>query len=264
MKRWGVNVAKLTEESGYGNHRLPASNGMKRWFLVTAILAFAASFSSAALAARSSATYTIYEDFIGAGGLVEESDPSTPTYKLGESIGDTGIGDSSSTSYSTSGGYTTTPDPALTFTVNTSSINFGNLNSTMTATGTATFSVINYTTSGYIVTIDGATLTSGGNDINALATPTASAAGTEQFGINLKDNATPNIGAEASGGNGAAATNYNAADLYKYVAGDTLANATRNSGQTNFTLSYIVNINIVSTPTGAYSATHTLICTGTY
>lgn len=234
---------------------------MKRWFIVAAILAFTGLFSSAAFAARSSASYTIYEDFIGAGGLIDELSTS---YRASESIGDIGIGDSSSTSYSTSGGYTTTPDPALTFIVNTSSIAFGGLNSTMTATGTATFSVINYTTSGYIVTVDGATLTSGANDINALATPTASAAGSEQFGINLKDNSTPNIGAEASGGYGAASTNYNTANLYKYAVGDTVANATKNSGQTNFTISYIVNVNIVTTPTGAYSATHTLICTGTY
>jgi hypothetical protein len=219
-------------------------------------------------AVSSSNNYKIEEDFIGGGGLIEES---SSQYKANESIGDIGVGNSSSTNFQTNSGYTTTNDPALTFIVNTSTVNFGSLSPTVATTATASFSVINYTSFGYIVQVVGSTLsrTSPAYSIPALATQTASSPGTEQFGMNLVSNSSPSVGAnpsqqpDATFGFGSAATNYGTTNQFRFVTGDTVSQATKDSGRTDYTISYLVNTKS-TTPAGQYSTSQILICTGTY
>lgn len=132
--------------------------------------------------------------------------------------------------------------------------------------GTAnTLAVNTNATSGYTLTYNGATLASGANTINAMATKAASSTGTEQFGLNLKDNATPNTGAEPSGGSGAPASDYNTADQFRYIANatTTLASASGATTATTYTVSYIVNVG-QTTESGAYSTTITYIATGNF
>ena len=62
---------------------------------------------------------------------------------------------------------------------------------------------------------------------------------------------------------GAAASNYNTANNFRYNGGETIASAPKTSGQTNYTISYIVNA-ATTTPGGSYSGNQTLVCTGTY
>lgn len=213
-----------------------------------------------------SSNYSVDESFIGGGGLINEN---SANFKAAESIGDAAIGLSNSTSFGSNSGYTTDNDPALTFFITPGPINFPPLSATGTATATSTFSVLNYTSFGYQVVITGGTPTNDGHSIPAPSAQTSSQVGTEQYGINLVHNVSPStLGADPDNGNptfgyGGAATGYDTANVYKYVAGDIIATAPRSSGKTNYTISYILNAAPL-TPGGQYTTAHELICTGTY
>lgn len=139
---------------------------------------------------------------------------------------------------------------------------------------------------GYVITVNGATLTSGVNTITAMAAAAAPSVGTEQFGMNLKANLTTldgdggdtDFGAEITAASdavdlkGQALTGYNTADVYKFVTGNAVANSaydgTGNTtlGPTNsqvYTSSYIVNV-AGNTYAGTYTTTLTYICTPTF
>jgi hypothetical protein len=237
-----------------------------RWLiLVSSLLLLTASCSLQPTRAieqyPSSTNYNIPESFIGGGGLLEES---SQNYKAGESIGDIGVGETSSTTYQINSGFTTTEAPALTFIVNTSSIAFGVLSTSVAATATSTFSVINYTSYGYIVQTIGTPPSNGAYTLTAMSSQAASSPGTEQYGINLKANTSPTtFGSNPSGGFGIAASGYDTANQYKYVNGDVIASAPKSSGQTDFTISYIVNAK-TTTAGGQYVGNQVLVCTGTY
>ncbi len=166
----------------------------------------------------------------------------------------------------------TTIDPYVTFTITENTVSLtksGGGNPDYSNTGfnqgsANTLAASTNADSGYSISYNGATLTSGLNTIDAMA-KAASSTDTEQFGINLKDNATPNTGAEPSGGSGAPASDYNTADEYKFVADTTtaLASAAAPTVATTFTVTYIVNVS-QTTEAGAYSTTLTYICTGNF
>lgn len=214
-----------------------------------------------------SSHYQIPESFLGGSGSINST---SANYQSQGAAGAPAVGgqyaaggNSSSPNYQANGGSVTTSDPALSFAVNGSTtINFGSLSTAATATATSTFNVIDYTSYGYIVQVVGAPPQSGAHPLAAMS-GSASALGTEQFGINLKANTTPSIGANPSGGVGVAASGYNTANSYKYNSGDTIASGPKSSAQTNYTVSYIANA-ATTTPGGAYTGTLTFICTGTY
>jgi hypothetical protein len=144
-----------------------------------------------------------------------------------------------------------------------STVALGTLSSSSTASGTSKMDASTNSTSGYAITYTGATLTSGANTITALG-GAASATGSSQYGINLKDNATPNVGAEVSGsGGGTAQAGYSTADSFKFLTGDTVASATGPTASNTYTASYIANISTTTNP-GTYTSTVTYICTATY
>jgi len=152
----------------------------------------------------------------------------------------------------------------LTFSLGSSTVNLGPLTSDVTGSGTSTLTASTNATNGYSVTVSGNTLTSGINTITALGSKTASTTGTPQFGINLKDNATPNVGAEVSGsGTATATTNYGEADKYMFVSGDNIASSSGPTNSNTFTVSYIANV-ATTTAIGDYSTTLTYIVTGNF
>lgn len=218
------------------------------------------------VAASSSTNYQIQEDDVGGGGRTESNSAS---YSAQDSIGDAAVGNANSSGYGQQAGSITTNDPTLTVIVNDSSVNLGALSASSTKTGTATFSVLNYTSYGYIVQIIGQPPNNGAYTLTGMSSPAASQAGDEQFGINLKDNSSPDIGAEpqqvpdSSFSSGAAATGYNTVNIFKYISGNTIAQAAQSSGRTDYTISYIANMSI-NTPGGSYSGNQTLVVTGTY
>lgn len=217
-----------------------------------------------------SPNYQIDESFIGPGGTLESGSTNYQTAPGGQSIGNAGgAGDSGSTNFQAQSGATTTNDPSLACITNTSSVNFGALSTSVAATATASFSVLNYTSFGYVVQTIGTAPSNGSHTLNALSSNAASTPGTEQFGINLVDNTSPNIGADpaqipnSSFSYGEAANNYDTPDSFRYVQGETIALAPKTSGQTDYTISYIANISN-TTPGGSYTGSQILVCTGTY
>jgi hypothetical protein len=146
--------------------------------------------------------------------------------------------------------------------------------------------------SGYAITVNGPTLTSGSNTIAGLATPNASVKGVPQFGLNLRANtvaAAPGFDPAAPIGiktlnadidltsngtslKGQPMPDYRTADTFKFVSGDVVANSAYD-GATNttlgasdaqiFTASYIANVP-GSQAAGTYTSTLTYICTPTF
>lgn len=153
-------------------------------------------------------------------------------------------------------------------TVSGNSVDFGALSSTATSSGTSVMAASTNGSSGYAITVNGSTLTcaacAGTPTIAALTTQTASSTGTAQFGVNLKDNTTPNVGAEVSGtGTATATSNYGTADQFRFVTGDSVASVAGTTNANTFTASYIVNVP-GSQPAGTYSAVMTYIGTATF
>ncbi|MDP3769982.1 MAG: hypothetical protein Q8R40_03550 [bacterium] len=158
---------------------------------------------------------------------------------------------------------------SLSFSLSANTLALGTLSTSAVVTGSHTFTVATNAASGMVTTVAGATLTSGSNTITACTTNCTNTGGagqgTEQFGINLKDNATPNVGLEVSGTSpiAAAAANYNTADSFRFVSGDTIASSASGINSSVFTVSYITNI-AGATEAGSYTATLTYTATATF
>jgi hypothetical protein len=120
-------------------------------------------------------------------------------------------------------------------------------------------------TGGYVITVNGPTLSAGTNVIKALPIPTASAAGTNQFGINLVQNSDPALGADPDGpfANATVASGYDTPNVFKYGDGDVVASAPNVSLIRRFTVSYILNSSDTLRP-GVYTTTLTYICSGRF
>jgi hypothetical protein len=143
--------------------------------------------------------------------------------------------------------------------------------------------------SGYAITVNGPTLTSGSNTITALGTPTASLKGVSQFGMNLMANTSsaaisfpgtvsPYISSDvvvpSNGTNfrGEPQTGYNTADTFTFNNNAVVADSGYTAGGPGpavatdaqiFTASYIVNVP-GSQAAGTYTTTLTYICTPTF
>jgi len=157
--------------------------------------------------------------------------------------------------------------------------------STSTAWATSQMAASTNAGTGYAITVNGTTLTSGSNTITAISTVggALSTPGTSQFGMNVvadtdANAATPAISPASAnvttptgnsfyhaqavapydtGGNGTAAK-------YAYVTGDTVANSNSQASDPQvFTATYLVNVP-GHQPAGTYSTTLTYICTATF
>jgi len=172
---------------------------------------------------------------------------------------------------------TATVDEALTFCTGTSGItnsscsgatgsavNFGALSASATQSGLSQMGVGTNAGSGYAITVNGGTLTSGANTINALASQAASSSGTEQFGLNLRANTVPTIGVDADGsGTGAPTGTYNTVNQFRFLTGDTVASKGGSDQFRRYQVSYIANID-TATEAGTYTAVMNYIATATF
>lgn len=236
---------------------------------LTAALVLVFIFLSGLVAAQesSSSSYKVDEVFIGSGGT---NDWTSASFQARASLGDLGVGETASGNFQAYAGFTTTGAPVLEVIVSNTNLDLGSLEANTTASGTATFSVRTYLASGYVVITRGAAPTSeAGQTISPLTGGGSSTPGTEQFGMNLKDNSTPNIGTEAnqlpdpSFSYGYAATGYDTADSFRYNNNDIIAMSDSSTGQTDYTISYIVNISPI-TEAGIYVFRQDLVVVGTY
>jgi hypothetical protein len=220
------------------------------------------------LAAQSSSSnYQVNEVFFGAGG---ELNACSASYCSKQSAGETAVGNTASANYQAQGGFNTDRTPYIQFTVSNTSINLGTLTATTTRTANATFSVKAYLSHGYSVVNASDPPTNGAYSMQALAIPTASSTGAEQFGMNLVANTSPStFGADPqyvpdnTFSFGQVAADYSQPDMYKYAKGDIVALSNSSSSATDYTISYIFNISNV-TPGGNYSMHHVLVATATY
>lgn len=208
-------------------------------------------------AQSTSPNYKVEESFFGTGG---ELDATSTNYRAKQSAGETTVGNASSTNYQFQGGFNTTDVPLLEFAVNGGTYDLGILDASITGSAVATFSVRSYLSSGYVVTIGGASPSTSGpspHTLTAMSTLASSSPGTEQFGINLADNSNPDVGADpvqvpdGTFGFGAAVAGYDTPNMFKFVNGDTIAFSSKSSGQTNYALSIIANV-ARETPAGEY------------
>jgi len=249
---------------------------MKRLRLVTLTGVMVLLGTASAMAAQSqSSNYQVNEVQFGSGGLINSS---SPNYKSQQNLGSTGIGSANSANYGANAGFLTPNEPFLEMVVSTSSLDLGTLSSVSASTGTATFHVRAYVDSGYtVMSMNAPPTNEDGAPLRNLSTAAASSPGTEQFGINLVQNltscATPapaNFGANpvpvpnSTYAHGQAASGYNTCGLFKYSAGDIIAQSgTPGWGETDYTISYLININTISRA-GRYTMAQDLVAVATY
>lgn len=204
----------------------------------------------------SSSNYKVTETQIG--GVGSSEDDCSGNYCAKITAGDLVVGTGKSSNYSAQFGANTTADPLLEVITQAGTTDMGVLDTNVTGTATAYVKVRNYLSGGYIIQITGNPPSQGIHTLTALTTPSTSHQGAEQFGINMVDNTSPNIGANPvqvpnNGFSfGEAATDYDTPDLFKYVNGDIVAQSLSSSGQTDYTLSMIINVS-GATPGGRYT-----------
>lgn len=134
-------------------------------------------------------------------------------------------------------------------------INLGTLGPGVTRSGTSQFVAATNAQFGYTVTLLGSTMTSGINTVAAMNSRGASATGVNQFGINLRDNASPNIGLEPAGpGTAGPLGDYAVANEFVFRPGDSVVSNPNTNNYRTFTVSYIVNV-IADQPPGVYTTT---------
>jgi hypothetical protein len=218
-------------------------------------VALVASGASTVLAeSSSSANYQVTETQFNAGTM----DACSTQYCARASIGDATSGETKSPVSTATFGSVTSSDPLLEVIVDPGVTNLGTLDTEHTATKTTIVRIRNYLSNGYILQIVGDPPKYNGHSLATPSTPTASSAGTEQFGINAVANTSPNIGADPvqvpSGefSFGEADDSYDNPNLFKYTNGDVVARSLKSSGRTDYTISFIVNISN-ATPAGHYT-----------
>ena len=162
---------------------------------------------------------------------------------------------------------TATVNPTLTFAIGSNSVALGTLTTASAGSGTHSLSIATNAPGGFAVTYNGATLTSGSDTIDAYGTTgAASSAGTEGFGINLRDNTTPNVGTNVTQNAGTCsyASNYGTVDTFSFQASTTTSVATAAAAaDCVYTVAYVANISSV-TAAGSYSTALTYIATATF
>ena len=215
-------------------------------------------FAPAALAessTSSSAHYQVMQTQFGAG---DTSQSCSAQYCAKASIGSLVAGSSSNGSSTATFGSVTGSDPLLEVIVGTGGGQLGTLSSSSTAAATMTVHIRTYLSDGYTLQIVGDPPKYGNHTLTALSSLADSTPGTEQFGINAVANTTPNVGAnpvqvpDDKTSFGVVNDNYKIANKFMYHSGDTVAHSNSSSGETDYTITMVINISD-TTPAGHYS-----------
>ncbi len=156
--------------------------------------------------------------------------------------------------------------PSITFSISTNSIDFGTLSSSSSRYATVsggsgtevqahTIAASTNASSGYVITVNGTTLTSGVNTITAIgATNTAPSIGTKQFGLRM-----------VATGTGVVTSPY-AASGFAYNIGalpSQVASGAGDGTSTSYSVRYMANITTL-TQAGSYKANVNYSITGTF
>ncbi len=203
----------------------------------------------------SSPNFTVTETEFGSGSSAETCKGQ---YCTRGSIGSMVAGTSGAASFGP-----ITPDvPTLEVIVETPSQGYlGVLSTEQPAIKTMTVKVRSYQSNGYQLQIAGNAPSYSGHTLATLSSPTASAPGTEQFGINAAANNLPNVGSFGAAAvqvpssefsYGQVESNYATPNQFMYQPGGTVARSLVASGQTDYTISMIINV-ANNTPAGLYT-----------
>jgi len=139
-------------------------------------------------------------------------------------------------------------------------IDLGEFSSSNATVASSQFVVATNAANGLTITAAGTTLISGNNSIPEIAAVGPSSPGTSQFGINLRQNSSPGIGAEPTGsGTVTASSDYNTPNQFKYASNSSIASTTITSDVMKFTISYVANVSTSQQP-GVYATTLSFIC----
>ncbi|HVX24240.1 MAG TPA: hypothetical protein VG992_02760 [Candidatus Saccharimonadales bacterium] len=139
-------------------------------------------------------------------------------------------------------------------------VDFGELSTHHTGSGTSQMLVATNAEAGYNVTVSGTTLTSGNNVISALTTNDVVRPGVGQFGLNLRSNSAPSVGNNPIGpGVGQPQSNYDQANSFRFNPGDTIISVHNPDNVRVYTASYVVNVSSNQAP-GIYVSTLTYVC----
>jgi len=141
----------------------------------------------------------------------------------------------------------------------------GTLDPTKTLMATSQMGAGTNASAGYSIVMNGTTMQAGTHVISALTSPTQSAPGNSQFGVNLVANTAPLLGLDPSGSavNTVVDANYATPNEFMFHDGDEVASAPNVSFVKKYTVSYIVN-SPPDTRAGVYTTTLTFICTGRF
>jgi len=144
-------------------------------------------------------------------------------------------------------------------------VNFGELSPNQTFYTSSEIQARTNAQYGYSIVVTGTTMTSGYKVIPAITTPTESFPGVGQFGLNLADNSSPDIGADPTGPgvNGNVVAPYDEPNKFLFRSGDVVATSDSVTRTRKYTASYIVNVP-VGQPPGVYSTTITYVCTASF
>ncbi|HYH74358.1 MAG TPA: hypothetical protein VD735_00195 [Candidatus Saccharimonadales bacterium] len=232
---------------------------MKAWkklslFALSALFVVGSLSPSAFAQQAESDNYGVDQAYFGTGGELEMTSNG---YRASAGAGDTAAGSVEGVAFQGQTGSPTSTDPLLEFEVGEIDDDHGVLDSSQTVYGSTTITVRTYNGSGYNMQVTGMPPNQSVHTIPGLNSPTTSQTNVEQFGINLADNSTPNIGEgpvqipDETFSYGVPAPDYDTPNLFKYVSGDVIAQSVTATGETRYTLSYILNINDL-TPAGKY------------
>lgn len=213
-----------------------------------------------AFAQYTSNNYEVDETFFGSGGNL---DNASTNYKARTAAGELAVGNISSPNFQAYAGFNTSDVILLELNVSGGVFDLGTLDQNQVKSQTSTFTVRNYLSNGYTVQIVGRPPSNSGHELAPMSSAGSSSPGTEQFGINLAANNLSGVGPfgaapsqlpDSTFGYGTAVSPYNTSNLFKYVEGETVAQSTKSSGTTLYTMSMIANVGQL-TPGGAYGGT---------
>lgn len=246
------------------------------------LLCFLLLFTAQPVFAQSSSdSYRVEEAYFGSGGAV---DLSSDNFQGQAGLGSLGVGSTSSANFDAETGFYTPNEVFLEFVVTGANVELGVLSTTTPSFGAAqagdcncSFYVRSYLSSEYvIITVSDPPTSENGNSLAAKTTTGAPSTdpSVEEFGINLVDNSSPNMGAnpfndpDGTFADGTIASGYNVVNQFKYGVGDTVARSPATvgnpgTGKTNFTVSYTAKRQN-TTPAGNYRMDHVLVAVATY
>ncbi len=273
LKMWSKRKQIAFRRKVLENKGMRWRQGLMALYGVVAV--FAIVLAPSVFAAESSSTnYGVDRVFFGAGGELEAC---SATYCAKQSAGEIAAGNIAGTAFRANAGFNVEREPYIAFSVAGGPEDLGYLSTAGMSYTTGTFAVKTYLANGYAVRIASDPPTNTANptqQINPLATPAAPQVGVEQFGVNLVANTT-GCGMPADFGAdpvqvpdntfsfGTVEADYGTCGLFKYVKGDTIASSSQSTGETDYTVSFIYNIDQL-TADGQYSFNATFVATSTY